>query len=117
MIDEQKFWEKCGWRIRANLPSLTYKGDLIWEAPVTDKAGQPIYTAGLPLIHDLNALFKWAVPVLQRKGLIINLVAYEHEGFRCDIAYFLADEQFIVVQGNAPALALAEAIYKALEGK
>ena len=93
MIDEKEFWELCGFRKKDTL--LRGGGDWIlslWVSP----NGEETYM--LPSIHSLDALFRWAVPVMGNYEMYKGTV-------RSDMAF-----------SDDPALALAEACYKALKG-
>ena len=112
MIDEKEFWELCGFRKKETL--LRGGGDWIlalWVSP----NGEETYM--LPSIHSLDALFRWAVPVMGNyemyKGTVIGKPAtgkhiarvWTKDDVRSDMAF-----------SDDPALALAEACYKALKG-
>jgi len=85
---EEEFWEKCG---------IYELSDDRWSYPDCGIRSKPD-------IHDLNALFKYAVPVakkLKPKGWLTGTIQGIFE------EYSLNDRDF--------ALALAEALWKALE--
>ena len=60
--------------------------------------------------HDLNACFRWIVPLVQQKGYVVSLIAYEQTGFGCLITPFLSQEPFIEIQNNIASEALCFAV-------
>ena len=89
---EQKFWERCGFRYYDKAIAETPAGDFI-----------------IPDITDLNALFKYAVPKVKRweMGSCPNDTIF---AIVCQESRFPSE-----AVAETPALALAEAIEKALE--
>lgn len=65
---------------------------------------------------DLNNLFKWAVPKLQFKGFVINLVAMEFASFRIHVLDITTSKEWHFEKDEAdPALALLLAILQVIE--
>jgi len=104
----KRFWEWCG---------LTYKTSRsteYWYGP----KGESIVSAlgnGGRVLFTLGNLVKYAVPKCQLRGEIVSLIALEHSGFECCIAYFVEPEPRIEVRDGDPAIAVFLAIEKLIE--
>jgi len=82
MINEQELNRKLAkW---AGLKSeIHVESEHKWER---FRAPDGSYHPLLDFTQSLDACFKWLVPKLQDKGHNINLLAFEHEGFKADIS-------------------------------
>jgi len=123
----QELWEWCGWT------HLPYKGDALlgklrdacWIEPGEIEQRPGNWHFDLPPV-DLNNLFKYAAPKLQDKGHQVELLGFEHKGYRATVYEdgFTQDgagnyEPFIQpmeqATDNDPALALFWAIWKVIQ--
>jgi hypothetical protein len=70
----------------------------------------------IPPIPDLNLLYKYAIPKLQKEGKLVRLIAYECNGFMAEIENFSGD--LIAFQkADSPTEALCNAIMKVIENE
>lgn len=98
--EAKEMWEWCGFTVRCP-PEKDAYGRGLWNYPNG--------TWG-DLELDLNNLFEYAVPKLQDKGIVIDLIAYEHKGYGC-IATSVVDMVTLeVVRDDNPAEALGQVI-------
>ena len=110
---QKRFWKACGC-VQA---SGVLKRDFHYEfgAKVGDwrwPDGSQCNHGRLPDIHDLNALFKYAVPKLYMYEL--NNANEEHEVMACVLLTDADDDEFVCKRGKDVALTLAEAIEKVI---
>ena len=102
----KKFWGWCGFRVAL--------GKLYWYP---DKESSP--ARRLPPI-DLNNLFKYAVPKLEKSVRAITIYPPVIDPPVCDKCYVeltLCNGQIIESFENTPALALFWAIWEVIEGE
>ena len=75
------------------------------------------YYGYIDFIDSLDACFKWLVPKLQDKGIVVDLIAYEHKGYGCVISSVVDDKNIAIIRNDNPALALCLAIEKLIDEK
>ena len=121
MISEERirrFWEWCGFRQKelGKRGSHYEMGQRVpnWEYPGETGVIAVFGHDHLPRIR-LDSLFQWAVPKCQLRGEIVSLIALEHSGFECCIAYFVEPEPRVGVRNDDPATALFLAIEELIE--
>ena len=122
----KEFWEWCGFRWEGE----DEVGKGFWLSPDGYAYCYPnnhlTSTELLPFI-DLNNLFKYAVPRLQDRGHQVELLAFEHKGFRATVykecfsrrgsdGYDPCLEPITQQDSEDPALALFWAIWEVKDG-
>ena len=63
----------------------------------------------------LGYLFKYAVPKLQKEGIIVTIIAFEESGYGVHLCSIFHEEPHFEVRGEVLANVLFEAIYKLIE--
>ena len=94
----EKIYRWVGWK-----PT----NDKLWKAP------DGTYTFYCPT-SNLNDLFQWVIPKLQKDGLLILLDCYECSGFKATIKG-VTSPRFITVSNDDLVIALANAIEKYID--
>ena len=109
-IDEKELWGLLGFRDRSKDDNYP-KGAL----PIVYPDGS--VDLDYPDIHDLNALFKWAVPALARKFRECGDIGYAMAKLNVWLIGWASEITFMEnIDDKNAAQALAKACYKALKG-
>ena len=73
------------------------------------------YMPNLPVL-DLNNIYRYAIPKLQKEGYATELTAYEHKGFKVRIAHIIRPN-FYQTESDSPTEALYNAIMKVIDNE
>ena len=108
----KELWEWCGFEERHNPGSYmdVTIAETVWFDPKGSKCGI------LPPI-DLNNLFRWAVPKLQKDGWLISLRGHEFKGYDALLEYVPKDLSLVRADNDDPALALFWAIWEVIKNE
>ena len=72
----------------------------------------------IPSIPDLNLIYQFAIPKLQKEGYWIQFLAFENNGFRTTISGSTKSGFFpIIVESDSPTEALYNAIMKVIDNE
>ena len=109
----KEFWKWCG---VDDCHDWTDIGDTEYE--YCKKCGCVLECAKLPCYPSigLKNLYRYPVPKLQDEGITVELLAFEHKGFRCICQDIVHDNIVIAcVRNDNPALAVFWAVWQVKE--
>ena len=114
--DIVRLWTWCGWIYREsnpNHPQMKNSPYGMGWFHLQDK-GQGL--ANIPPL-SLDYIYAYAIPKLQEKGYSIELIAFEHKGFRVAIFDQVHAREFPLGIADTPTEALLNAIMKVIDNE
>jgi len=106
-----RFWTWCGWEL---------KQEEVIDASKTKVTIRSAWRNGIETQFpdlDLNSIYKFAIPKLQKEGYSVTLTANEHKGFSVRIQNEIKYSGQEIVIMDSPTEALFNAIMKVIDNE